>query len=86
LVAARRRKEHAHHPGERAAGGAASRAFALVLAQLADLEAWPEADRRALADVCGTRWAATELDFIAGTRRHDRLRQALVAAAKTAAK
>jgi len=58
------------------------RQFAPVLAQIDDLAGWPDAERDALARQIRVRWAPQEREFIAGMRRHDRLRLALVRAAQ----
>jgi hypothetical protein len=56
--------------------------FAPVLAQVDGLADWPKAEREALAQVVRARWAPRERGFIAGMRKHARLRVALAGAAK----
>ena len=53
--------------------------YAPILAQIADLETWPRADRTALAALCRARWAVNEREFIGRLRAHERLRAALTA-------
>jgi hypothetical protein len=59
--------------------------FAPVLAQIADLERWPRAERRALGDLCLARWAVSEREFVGLLRGHGRLREALAAIGRAAA-
>jgi len=51
--------------------------FAPILAQISDLTSWSTTDKSALAELCRSRWAKTERDFIARARALDRLRTAL---------
>ena len=51
--------------------------FAPILAQVDDLASWPAAHKRAVVELACLRQAATERHFVAGQRRHDRLRLAL---------
>jgi hypothetical protein len=55
--------------------------FAPILAQIDDLDAWPKAERDALARIVRSRWAPREREFIARMRELDRLRRALGIAA-----
>jgi hypothetical protein len=50
--------------------------FAPLLAQIADLDAWPAQEKEALAELCRARWAPHELDYVARLRDHARLREA----------
>ena len=54
--------------------------FAPILTQVADLAAWPKADREALRRIVRARWAPRERDFISLMCAHDRLRIALARA------
>jgi len=58
--------------------------FAPILTQVADLAAWPKADREALRRIVRARWAPRERDFISLMCAHDRLRIALARAAAAA--
>jgi len=51
--------------------------FAPILAQISDLTSWSTTDKSALAELCRSRWAKTERDFIARARALDHLRMAL---------
>lgn len=53
-----------------------------ILAQIDDLAGWPQADRKALAQLVRARWATQEIDFVGRMREHDRLRIALARAAQ----
>lgn len=59
--------------------------LAPLVAQVADLAAWPAADRQALAELCRLRTAPDELPFVRRLRDHARFRQALTSAARAAA-
>lgn len=56
--------------------------FAPILGQIAGLEAWSGTDKHALAELCRSRWAETELGFLAAMRSHERFRTSLADAAR----
>jgi hypothetical protein len=70
--------------GERwsAAERSSLRAFAPIVGQIGDLDAWDAADRRALVDLIRLRCAPLEREFALRARSHDTLRRALAHVAR----
>ena len=52
--------------------------WALVLALIPDLSRWTQAEKRALVKILRTKTGRNEMEYLRLTRKHERLRQALL--------